>query len=169
METAGRDKPAPTPMTGGGWQGTAIAPADLIQPETRDAYAVWQARRNTRRMPSRADMTPRAMKTFLRFIALTEIVDGGKDFRFRVVGEGIASKQKLPLIGKTLTEVDQMVLGFGTFLRDLYQQTVQKRDALAYRGTYVRKADRHPFTYEAIIVPLGNDGETPDHVLVVSV
>ena len=103
METAGRDKPAPAPMTGGGWQGTAIAPADLIQPETRDAYAVWQARRNTRRMPSRADMTPRAMKTFLRFIALTEIVDGGKDFRFRVVGEGIASKQKLPLIGKTLT------------------------------------------------------------------
>jgi hypothetical protein len=169
METAGHDKPLPAPMPGGDWRGTAIAPADLIRPETRDAYAVWQVARGTRRMPSRADMTPRAMKTFLRFIALTEIVDGGKDFRFRVVGEGIASKQKLPLIGKTLTEVDRMVPGFGTFLRDLYQQTVQQRDALAYRGTYVRKADRHPFTYEAVIVPLGSDGETPDHVLVVSV
>jgi hypothetical protein len=169
METAGHGKPAPAPMMGGDWRGTAIAPAGLVQPATRDAYAVWQTQRGARRMPSRADMTPRAMKTFLRFIALAEIVDNGKDFRFRVVGEGIASKQKLSLIGKTLTEVDRMVPGFGTFLRDLYQQTVQQRDALAYRGTYVRKADRHPFTYEAVIVPLGKDGETPDHVLVVSV
>lgn len=167
MEMAGPNKPAPVPMPGGDWPGTAIAPSELSQQAPRDAYAVWQAMRGTRRMPSRADMTPRVMKKFLSFIALAEIIDG--DFRFRVVGEGIASKQKLPLIGRTLTEVDEMVPGFGTFLRDLYQQTVQRREALAYRGTYVRKADRHPFTYEAVIVPLGNDGETPDHVLVVSV
>jgi hypothetical protein len=120
-------------------------------------------------MPSRADMSPRVMKKFLSFVALAEIVDGGRDLRFRVVGDGIATKQKLPLIGKTLTEVDQMVPGFGTFLRNLYQRTVEQREALAYRGTYVRTADRHPFTYEAVILPLGDDGEAPDHVLVVSV
>ncbi|HEY8950474.1 MAG TPA: PAS domain-containing protein [Rhizomicrobium sp.] len=167
MEKADPGKPLPAPMPGGDWPGTAIAPPDLALSPTRDAYAAWQAARGTRRMPSRAEMTPRVMKTFLSYIALTEIVDG--DFRFRVVGDGIAAKQKLPLIGKTLTDVDSMVPGFGTFLRDLYRQTVEKRDALAYRGRYVRTADGHPFTYEAVILPLGNDGETPDHVLVVSV
>jgi hypothetical protein len=169
METASHDKSVSALKRGGEGTGTAIAAADLTQPATRDAYAVWQVARGARRMPSRADMTPRVMKKFLSFIALAEIIDGGKDFRFRVVGHGINSKQKLPLNGKTLTEVDQMVPGFGPFLRDLYRQTVQQRDALAYRGTYVRTADRHPFTYEAVIAPLGNDGETPDHVLVVSV
>ncbi|HEX4534285.1 MAG TPA: PAS domain-containing protein, partial [Rhizomicrobium sp.] len=129
----------------------------------------WQSVRAGRAMPSRADMSPRVMKKFLSFVALAEIVDGGRDLRFRVVGDGIATKQKLPLIGKTLTEVDQMVPGFGTFLRNLYQRTVEQREALAYRGTYVRTADRHPFTYEAVILPLGDDGEAPDHVLVVSV
>jgi len=167
METAGPGKPAPAPLSGGDWPGTAIAPSDLAQPATRDAYAAWQAARGARRMPSRAEMTPRVMKTFLSYIALAEIVDG--DFRFRVVGDGIAAKQKLPLIGKTLVEVDGMVPGFGAFLRDLYRKTVEKRDALAYRGRYVRTADGHPFTYEAVILPLGKDGETPDHVLVVSV
>lgn len=170
METARPGKPVPASAAAGeAWPATAITPNDLVQPATRDAYAAWQAARGERRMPSRADMPPRVMKSFLSFIALAEIVDGGKDFRFRVVGDGIAMKQKLSLIGKTLTDVDRMVPGFGTFLRDLYRHSVQQRDALAYRGAYVRSADRHPFTYEAVIVPLGDDGETSDHVLVVSV
>jgi hypothetical protein len=49
METAGHGKPAPAPMMGGDWRGTAIAPAGLVQPATRDAYAVWQTQRGARR------------------------------------------------------------------------------------------------------------------------
>jgi hypothetical protein len=169
METTGPEKPAITPAFGGDDPGTSISPDSLKQTYTRDAHAAWLGARGARRMPSRADMTPRVMRKFLSYVALAELIDDGKDFRFRVVGDGIANKQKLPLIGKTLTEVDHLVPGFGTFLRNLYLRTVQQRDALAYRGTYVRTADRHPFTYEAVILPLGDDGETPDHVLVVSV
>jgi len=169
METTGPEEPAPTPERAGENASTSISATDLKQTYTCDAYAAWLGARGARRMPSRADMTPRVMRKFLSYVALAELVDEGKDFRFRVVGDGIANKQKLPLIGKTLTEVDQLLPGFGTFLRNLYLRTVQQRDALAYRGAYVRAADRHPFTYEAVILPLGDDGETPDHVLVVSV
>jgi hypothetical protein len=169
METPGPDEPVTAHMSGTDDPGTSICPDDLRQPSTRDAYAAWLGARGERRMPSRADMSPRVMRKFLNYVALVELVDGGRDFRFRVVGDGIATKQKLPLIGKTLAEVDRMVPDFGTFLRNLYSRTIEQRGALAYRGTYVRTADRHPFTYEAVILPLGDDGETPDHVLVVSV
>lgn len=169
METPGPEEPTIAPVPGGDDPGTSISPGDLKQAYTRDAHAAWLAVRGDRRMPSRADMTPRVMRKFLSYVALAELTEDGKDFRFRVVGDGIATKQKLPLIGKTLSEVDQIVPGFGSFLRNLYLRTVRQRDALAYRGTYVRTADRHPFTYEAMILPLGDDGETPDHVLVVSV
>ncbi|MBS0274261.1 MAG: PAS domain-containing protein [Proteobacteria bacterium] len=169
METASPEEHAITPEGIGDDPGTSISVDDLKQAYTRDAHAAWHGARGTRRMPSRADMTPRVMRKFLSYVALAELVDGGKDFRFRVVGDGIAHKQKLLLIGKTLADVDHLVPDFGTFLRNLYLRTVRQRDALAYRGTYVRTADRHPFTYEAVILPLGDDGETPDHVLVVSV
>ena len=169
MNAAGPDAPVPAPLQGGDNPGTAIALDTLKEMATRDAYATWQAARGARRMPSRADMTPRVMKKFLSVVALAEVIGGGGEFRFRVVGDQIASKQRLPLIGKTLAEVDQMVPGFGAFLKTVYRGTVEQREPLAYRGSYVRTADKHPFTYEAVILPLGDDGETPDHILVVSV
>lgn len=167
MDTPRPDAPAPAPS--GDSPSTSISPDDLKQTSTRDAYAAWQDARAGRQMPSRAAMSPRVMRKFLSFVALVEVIDGGEDFRFRVVGDGIATQQKLPLAGKTTADVDRMVPGFGAFLKGIYQRTLKQRDVQAYRGTYMRTADRHPFNYETLVLPLGDDGETIDHILVVSV
>jgi hypothetical protein len=169
METPGPEEPVIAPMPGSDSPSTSIPPNDLKQTPTRDAYAAWQTARATRLMPSRADMSPRVMRKFLSFVALVEVLDGGEDFRFRVVGDGIATQQKLPLAGKNIADVDKMVPGFGQFLKGIYKRTLKRREALAYRGTYMRTADRHPFNYETLVLPLGDDGETVDHILVVSV
>jgi hypothetical protein len=169
METPGPEEPVIAPMPGDDSPSTSISPGDLQQTYTRDAYAAWLAARGDRHMPSRADMSPRVMRKFLNYVALVEVLNGGEDFRFRVVGDGIATQQKLPLAGKTMADVDRMVPGFGGFLKGIYTRTLKHRDERAYRGTYMRTADRHPFNYETLVLPLSDDGETVDHILVISV
>jgi hypothetical protein len=39
----------------------------------------------------------------------------------------------------------------------------------AYRGWYVREADRRSIYHESVVMPLGDDGQTVDHILVVGV
>jgi hypothetical protein len=53
--------------------------------------------------------------------------------------------------------------------QDAPDQRVLRHNApLAYRGLYFRPGDEHIFSHEAIMAPLGADGETADHVIVVA-
>ena len=46
----------------------------------------WQSQRGTAAMPRRRDVTPADMKAYLPHILLADVVRGGEDFRYRVVG-----------------------------------------------------------------------------------
>jgi len=145
---------------------TAIALGELRNPIVCEALANWQRLRGERRMPSRADMTPRAMRGFLKYTALLQVVDG--DFRFRVVGDAVIVQQSLPLQGITTADIDARIPGYGSQLRRAYARVIRRRETLTYRGLYFRPADQHTFSHEAIMAPLGDDGETPDHLIVVA-
>src|ERR1700688_3416251 len=55
-------------------------------PDLRALYALWTEKRGERRMPARNDFTPRDMKAYLRRIHLYDVVEGGRDFRIRLLG-----------------------------------------------------------------------------------
>jgi hypothetical protein len=147
---------------------TGIDLDDLRNPVICEAFTVWQSLCAGRRMPSRAEMTPRAMKGFLKFAALLEVLDEGSDFRFRVAGDAVNIQQSMSLTGMTTADIDARVPGYGARLRSLYARVHRRREAFAYRGTYFRPGDKHSFAHESVMLPLGTDGETVDHVLVVA-
>ena len=171
MERGSHDDPilnAIPPGKEGNRARTGIDLDDLRHPVICEAFTVWQGLRGDRAMPARAAMTPRAMKGFLKFAALLEVLDDGRDFRFRIAGDAVNMQQGMSLSGMTTADIDARIPGYGSRLRSLYARVHRKRQAFAYRGTYFRPGDQHAFAHEAVMLPLGADGETVDHVLVVA-
>jgi hypothetical protein len=146
----------------------AIALDEIENPVVAKALAAWQAARGARPMPAKAEMTPRAMLGVLKNTALLRVLDGGKEFVFRVVGDQIAVQQGAAVNGKTMAEIDAMLPGHGTVLKRIYQRVLAAGAPLAFRGWYLRPADRHPFCHEVVILPVGEDGATIDHLFVVA-
>ena len=81
-------------------------------------YTYWQSKRGTRAMPSRADIDPGEFRALLPHVMLVDVVDGGADFRYRLVGTELERHFGRSVTGHLLNE-----LGNGTYLdyiRSLY-------------------------------------------------
>jgi hypothetical protein len=146
---------------------TAIALDELRNPFVREALETWERLRGNRRMPARADMTPRAMKGFLKYMTLAQALDGGH-FRYRISGDQVNIQQGMMLQGLTTADIDTRIAGYGSQLARLYARVLRRREVCAYRGLYFRPGDKHTFAHESIMAPLADDGETPDHIIVVA-
>jgi hypothetical protein len=147
---------------------TAIGLDELRHPVVQAALETWERLRGERRMPSRADLSPREMKAFLKHVTLAQALDDGRTFYFRISGDQVNIQQGMVLQGLTTREIDARIPGFGSQLARVYARAMRRRTVCAYRGVYFRPGDRHTFGHESIMAPLAADGETPDHVLVVS-
>ncbi|HEY4116111.1 MAG TPA: PAS domain-containing protein [Rhizomicrobium sp.] len=65
-------------------------PADSVEDENlRFLLAHWRGLRGARPWPARADISPKALKQCLRVIHLYDVVDGGAEFRARLVGTAV--------------------------------------------------------------------------------
>jgi len=146
-----------------------VALSEIENPLVQKALSIWENARGSRTMPSRADMSPRVMAGLLRNTVLARVIGAGEDFEFRIVGDAIVQAQGASLQGMTTAQIDLVLPGYGTILHNAYANTWRKRTACAYRGWYVREADGRSMFHESLVMPLGNDGETPDHILVVGV
>lgn len=145
---------------------TAIALDALENPIVVKALSVWRDARGPRAFPRKADLTPRAMLSFLKHTALLRVLDD--DYVFRITGDQITIQQGAQLQGKTTAEIDRMLPGHGTVLKRIYDSVLAARAPLAFRGWYLRPADQHPFCHEVVILPAGEDGATIDHLFVVA-
>jgi hypothetical protein len=46
----------------------------------------WDSKRRGRSMPSRADIRPDELRDWLSQLMLVDVIDGGRDFRYRLLG-----------------------------------------------------------------------------------
>lgn len=146
-----------------------IALPEIENPLVQRALDIWQNARGARTMPARADMSPRVMSGLLRNTVLVRVLGGGDEFEFRIVGDAIVQAQGSSLQGMTMAQIDLVLPGYGTVLHGIYRNVHHKRQPFAYRGWYVRDADGRAMFHESLVMPLGEDGETVDHILVVGV
>lgn len=147
----------------------AIALPEIENPLVQKALAIWENARGSRSMPSRADMSPRVMSGLLRNTVLVRVIGAGDEFEFRIVGDAIVQAQGSSLQGMTMAQIDLVLPGYGSTLHNVYFNAYKKRIACAYSGWYVREADGRAMFHESLVMPLGDDGETADHIMVVGV
>lgn len=146
-----------------------VLPLEAMRsPLLQKLYTVWNERRGERRFPAKEDITPRDMKDGLKFISLLDVVDGGKDFAYRLRGDGL---QQLihraygeNLLSKSASEFTGLEQLF-----DLGHRRVVETGAPRLLEFRLELGGTPVPCRESLYLPLGEDGRPVDHILAISV
>ena len=117
----------------------------------RQAVAHWQALRGDRPMPRRSALDPLDVPALLPYSELIEVLDGGADFRYRVVGSEIDRISSGFYTGKRVSEIPQQSPPSQIFT--LYGETVRRGQPVCARLPYVGPLD-FILDVEVVTMPL---------------
>ena len=124
----------------------------------------WENRRGANAMPRRQDIAPSDMRAHLRHVLLADVIDGGQDFRYRLVGSELQRYFAGNPTGRLMSDA---LAPFGpeTVSRTIatYRSVVQRRKPLRIRGSGVLY-NQEAKTFDALLAPLAGDGDTANMV-----
>ncbi|HWA90217.1 MAG TPA: PAS domain-containing protein [Rhizomicrobium sp.] len=125
----------------------------------------WNQQRGTGSMPRRQDISPAQMRAYLPHILLCDVVRGGEDFRYRLVGSELQRYFKDNPTGRLMSEALKP-FGADTVARTIetYAAVVARHAPLRIRGAgsiYSQAAK----TFDALLTPLSSDGIMADMIL----
>jgi hypothetical protein len=150
---------------------SGVIPLDAIEsPIVLQGLDYWRRLSGARPYPARQDMMPRELSPLLRNIVLLRLVDDGQDYEYRIVGDAHVISHGFSMQGLRVSDVDKFSPGYGPVLKSLYDRAVRKRAAFAFRGWMERGERNKQYIYsESVMMPMGPDEATIDHVLNFSV
>jgi hypothetical protein len=113
----------------------------------------WHQRRGAKPFPARQDIDPLAMRPWLGHVALVAVVEGGRDFVFRLYGSELAATFGRDMTGKSARDfpAHHVEIITGPY-RDVVR-TGQPR----YTAHILNIGDRKYAAWERVILPLADD------------
>lgn len=143
---------------------------ELDNAVVRTGAAYWRALKGGRKLPARSQLRPRDMIGILRNIVLLKVLDGGKDYEYRITGDAHVQAYGLPFQEMRISQIVAMSPEFGRMMHGLYEHVRVTAEPFAVRGWVGREIPDARFVYyESAFLPLAEDGETVDHILVISI
>ncbi len=138
--------------------------ADLIaDPAQRALYLYWRERAGARPMPARADLDPLDMpKAALKDMGLMNVIDGGRDFRYRLVGTNNVSRMGVDITGYLASEVYRG--DYRGFLMGIYREVVEKKSCILSIGQFSIAGPSNLRTTR-LLMPLSSDGSQVDMIM----
>ncbi len=126
---------------------------DITHPRLQELFDYWNRRRDDRAMPRRAEIDPLDLRKMLPHIFLVDVEDGGRRFRYRLVGSALAEIVERDLTGVYL---DEMPFLFRQFAAPDYRAVVARktpcyREASALEGLFTIR-------YKRLVLPLSENG-----------
>jgi hypothetical protein len=120
----------------------------------------WNERRGSRMMPSRGDISPAQIKSLLPYILLADVVDEGRDFRYRVVGTNLREFFYFEPTGKLMSEAIAP-FGAGTVEGTLasYHAVMERRAPMRLTGSG-SWFGQNPKYFDALLAPMSDDDVT---------
>ncbi len=91
---------------------------------------------------------------------MMDVIDGGKDFRYRLVGTSLVEVLRRDLSGRLVSECD-----YGEHranVLDTFRRPLETRGPVFRRGKVVWKSDQQWRGYESVHCPLATDGRSID-------
>lgn len=125
----------------------------------------WQNKRAGRKMPARKDINPSDLRHHLSWIFLADVLAGGANFRYRLVGNLVANYFGSNGTNRTLTEVFEP---YGKETTDgtlfIYRKVV--REGVPLRVTGQANWDGMGLEqFETVYLPLSDCGETVNMIM----
>jgi hypothetical protein len=102
---------------------------DLSQPELKFLLSYWQRLRGAAGIPHQDQIDAADMWLALGYIMLLDVVDDGRDFRYRVYGSKIADRSKIDMTGKLLSDFAIAPLTRSFFIAG-YRAVMERREPL---------------------------------------
>jgi hypothetical protein len=158
MERASAYRSSPTPPE--------IHSADSVEdPDLRHLLDYWNRLRGTRAMPARSELDPKQIRRSLRYVHIYDIVEGGEDFRARLVGTSVFPGLDEDQTGKLVSEHPDpgIRLRFSMLLRHVLAHGAPAR-SVSLRQTGSTVTD---WRTEGLWLPLGEHA-TVEQILVQS-
>jgi hypothetical protein len=128
----------------------------LVGEKNRALLAIWQDAAGGRAAPRREDITLARLRGLSACIWIADVVDDGKDFRFRLIGDRIQQFYGLNFGGQYLSALPDRT--FAGKLSALQMQCVAAAGPVAYGPAPSSYTDKSHFEVEAILLPLSDDG-----------
>ena len=149
----------------------AVAPVeDAKSPFVKAGVAYWAMVKAERRFPARAELTLRGLAPFLPYSVIVGVIDGGADFEYRYVGDAQRQAFKTYFKGLRVSQIEAAAPELGALLRGVYEQVRSSGVPFLVRGRLGEEGDDARFRFhETAFLPIGADGTTVDHLLVVGV
>jgi hypothetical protein len=142
---------------------------DVENPLVRVGVAYWRSLRGAKSLPARAQLMPRDMSGILRNIVILRVIDGGKDYEYRVVGDNQVQSYGFNFQNLRISQIVAVAPEFGKLMLGIYEHVRSTAEPFAVRGWIGKDVPDARFVYhESVFLPLGADGKTVDHELIVS-
>ena len=134
----------------------------LVEPNARALFAYWRSKAAPGRLPRRCDLDPLDMKCALGHLAVVEVHREPLRFRYRLHGASLAALDGFDMTGKWLDDHP---------MPEPRQRIHSSWSRAAERGCVIHGfrpclADIRPRRYEVLVLPLAEDGQTVDKLLV---
>ena len=134
----------------------------IAHPALRELYDYWLAARGDGIAMPRSRLDPTDIPRLLPFLILADVIDGGRQIRYRVVGTEIVAAYGIDYTGKRMDELtgrDNLA-----YMRQLYQPVIDRGLPVYSEGRF-RWPDREYRRVKRLHVPLTRDGTAVDMVL----
>jgi hypothetical protein len=131
----------------------------------------WQSKRGGRAMPRRTDLDPTEMpRRLLPYLYLTDVVDAGARFRYRLMGTAAVTSVRADLTGRYLDEITEAGR-YRDYVTALYRLVLARRRPVFSMSHYIRfgpaagaAPETRPST-QRLMCPLSSDGLSVDQVV----
>jgi hypothetical protein len=133
--------------------------------EVREGYAYWDRLRGDRAFPAREQLQPRAIAPLLTNLILLRVIDGGRDFEYRIVGDEVSRAYRTQLNLRRLSEVGKDIPTAATYWGDVYRDICQNRKPWAVRYSPGIDGEGRFSEAEAVLLPLGPRDDEVDYIL----
>lgn len=131
-------------------------------------YSYWSDKRGDRSMPSRADVDPAELRGLLPHLLLLDVVDGGQDFRYRLVGTEIERHIGRQVTGRLIGEA--LSGDYLAYILSLHQRVLTEKAPVYSENSFGEGQPGYGLVaaYKRayrLMLPLAKDGRTVDMLL----
>ena len=116
-------------------------------------YDLWLDLKGEDEMPARKRFKPGAMKDYLPHLYIVDILEGGRDYRLRLIGTALTDLVGRDMTGSLISEVPETA-----WRRRVYDSVVEARAPLVYQSRLGNDGGRTVTTENVVLPALDRDG-----------
>lgn len=132
----------------------------------RKGVDYWEGLKGTGRFPERNQVTLRGLRALAKYSSIVRVIEGGRDYEFRFVGDVPVSAVGWNFQGRRMSEPEVASVMQANYRQQFYDLVVESGEPWLFKCRMVDNFGlKLPLRSETVYLPLGFDESAVDHLL----